>query len=151
MSPPDVKPTITGLDSRPSRPNNVDIKPHLSDDEEISFATDQSESFKKQRELLRESYRVRATNLDLEEKLHKANQEIYQLKRASRSESRRPVEKVESGVERDTKPFISKMGEAGPSGAREDIDDDDGEIVFLREVKGDVINDTSTSQGEPYS
>jgi hypothetical protein len=146
MSPPEVKPSITGLSTLPSRPNDIDTKPHLSDDEEISFSH-QTESIKIQRELLRDLYQERTSKLDLQEELVKVKEENYLLKRGKRSKSRRAGIKVEPGVERDIKPVISGVGEAGPSGKKDDIDDDDDEVVFLREVRGDVVNDITASQG----
>ena len=148
MATPESKPITTRQRSLPSQPDEVEVKPHLSEseDDEISF-TDQTESIKIQRELLRELYQEKNSKLDLQEVIVKMKEENHLLRKGRRSVSGKAVLKMEPGIERDIKPVIPSCEEPGPSGTRNEIDDDMDEIVFLREVKGNAVNDITTSQG----
>lgn len=147
MATPDLKPITTRQRSLSSRPNEIEVKPHLSDseDDEISFSH-QTESIKIQRELLRELYQEKNSKLDLQEVIVKMKEENHFLRKGRRGESAKAVLKVEPGIERDIKPVIPVCGEPGPSGTREE-EEDVNEIVFLREVKGNAVNDITMSQG----
>ena len=148
MATPEAKPITTRQRSLPSQPDGIEVKPHLSDsdDDEISFSH-QTESIKIQRELLRELYQEKNSKLDLQEVIVKIKEENHFLKKGRRGQSGNAVLKMEPGIERDDKPIIPSCGEPGSSGARDEVDDDMDEIVFLREVKGNAVNDITMSQG----